>query len=439
MRAVEVVEQVGGREHRPHALERLADLGCVAEPVPHLVGLDRHPGAVGEGGVHAGLDVATAGVVEPEAALGVGDDGLALPGREAERLEAEADPQRVAQRALAVAHGLGQHLGHAQVALHPRRVGEVAALDAEGAGAVEQVGQHGQLHAGLAEAGEDLLDVAEEEAVGPDHEQALALEREPVGVEQVGGPVEGDDRLAGAGPALHHQHAGQLGPDDLVLLALDGGDDVGEAAGAHLLEGGDERALAPDLAALVDDRQRAAEEPGRLAEQLVLDGQQLAAPRGEVAAAHEPHRHPAGGPVEGLGHGRPPVDHEGLAVHVGHRQATDVEGVATLALGAVDPAEHEAGVAQLQGRQPLRDVALDHLPLPAGLLRAALADLHHRAQTGGLDPRAVEAVVGTIDVSLLSGKVGMRRHHPPGQKRGIGQFRRGAVASDGREFRTATC
>ena len=74
----------------------------------------------------------------------------------------------------------------------------------------------------------------------------------------------------------------------------------------------------------------------------------------------------------------------------------------------VSAIEHETGVAQLEGCQPLGDVALDHLPLPAGLLRAALADLHHRAQTGGLDTRAVEAVVGTIDVGLFSGQVGMR-------------------------------
>ena len=66
--------------------------------------------------------------------------------------------------------------------------------------------------------------------------------------------MQRDDGLARAGPALHDEHAGQLGADDLVLLALDGGDDVGEAAGAGGLEGGDERAVAGDAAA----RRRAA-------------------------------------------------------------------------------------------------------------------------------------------------------------------------------------
>ena len=127
----------------------------------------------------------------------------------------------------------------------------------------------------------------------------------------------------------------------------------------------------------------------------------------------------AGGPVEGLGHGGPPVDDQGLALLVGHRQAADVVAVAALAAGAVDAAEHEAGVAQLQGGQPLGDVALDHLPLPPGLLGAALADLHHRPQAGGLLARALEAGVGVVDVGLLGGQVGMGRHRSSRETRGL--------------------
>ena len=304
-------------------------------------------------------------------------------------------------------------------------------------GAVEEVGEHRQLHAGLAEAREHLLDVAEEQPVGADHEHALALEREPVRVEEVGGAVERDDGLAGAGPALHDEHPGQLGADDLVLLALDRGDDVGEAAGASLLERGDERAPAADLAALVDHGELAAEQPGRLAEELVLDGEQLAAAGGEVAAAHEAHRLAAGGPVEGLGDRRPPVDDERLAVLVGHGQPADVVAVAALAAGAVDAAEHQAGVAELERGQPLGDVALDHLPLPAGLLGAALADLDHRAQPGGLLARSLEAAVRVVDVGLLGGQVGVGRHHPPGT-RGSSILPEAAAASD-RHGRTGRC
>ena len=76
----------------------------------------------------------------------------------------------------------------------------------------DEVGEHRQLDAGLAERRQHLLDVAEEQPVGADHEHALALEREPVGVEEVGGAVQGHDGLAGAGAALHDEHAGQRRP-----------------------------------------------------------------------------------------------------------------------------------------------------------------------------------------------------------------------------------
>ena len=78
-------------------------------------------------------------------------------------------------------------------------------------GVGDEVGEHRQLDAGLAERRQHLLDVAEEQPVGPDDEHALALEREAVRVEQVGGAVQRDDGLAGARTALHDEHAGQLG------------------------------------------------------------------------------------------------------------------------------------------------------------------------------------------------------------------------------------
>ena len=61
---------------------------------------------------------------------------------------------------------------------------------------------------------------------GPDQQHAGALEPAPVAVEQVRGPVQGDRRLAGARAALDQGHAAGRGADRLVLLALDGGDDV---------------------------------------------------------------------------------------------------------------------------------------------------------------------------------------------------------------------
>ena len=181
-----------------------------------------------------------------------------------------------------------------------------------------QVGQDDQLDAGLAERGQHLLDVAQEDPVGTDHEDALVLQREPVGVEEVGGPVQRHHRLAGAGTALDHEDARLRGADDLVLLGLDGADDVAELAGAAGLQRGQQGRVARQAAGLAGDAEVA------LAEQLVLDGEELAALGGEVPPPGQAHRVAAGGPVEGLGHRRPPVDDDRLPLLVGHRQPADV-------------------------------------------------------------------------------------------------------------------
>ena len=69
-----------------------------------------------------------------------------------------------------------------------------------------------------------------------DDQHALALQREPVRVQQVRGPMQRDDGLARTGSALHDKDAGERAADDLVLLPLDRGDDVGEVTRARRLE-----------------------------------------------------------------------------------------------------------------------------------------------------------------------------------------------------------
>ena len=80
-----------------------------------------------------------------------------------------------------------------------------------------------------------------------------------------------------------------------------------------------------------------------LAEQLVFQAEQRATLDDEVPPAQQAHRTATGRPVERLGHRGPPVDHYGLPVLVGDREATDVEaldGVGRLG-GAVDATEHQ--------------------------------------------------------------------------------------------------
>ena len=137
------------------------------------------------------------------------------------------------------------------------------------------------------------------------------------------------------------------------------------------LEGGDQRAVAGDArpvrspSPLPLPRAR-----GGVAEQLVLDAEEGAAAGGEVAAAGQAHRLAAGGPVEGLGDGRPPVDDDRLPVLVGDRDPPDVEGVgrrrrvaspgrsrrwrSARGVVEVDAAEHEGGVAEVELPEPVR-------------------------------------------------------------------------------------
>jgi hypothetical protein len=165
-----------------------------------------------------------------------------------------------------------------------------------------------------------------------------------VRVEQVGGAVQADGGLAGARGALHADRLGQRSADDLVLLGLDGGDDVAHGAAAGALDLGPEQravALLPR------------------AEELVLVAGELAAGEPEPAAADQALRIAGAGPVERPAHGRPPVDDHRGAGAVADVPAADVEGLGRAVGGAgggggVGAAEEgrDAGVGG-QGAQPL--------------------------------------------------------------------------------------
>ena len=232
-------------------------------------------------------------------------------------LEAVGHPERRPQRALAVADRRADDVDHPEVTLDP---GDLLGVEPDHPDVGHQVGEHGDLDARLAERRQDLLDVGEEHPVRAHDQHALALEREPMGVEEVGGPVQRHHRLAGARTALHDDDPGQLRADDLVLFHLDGGDDVGELARPRLLERRDQRAVALDLALV--------ERLGRRAEQLVVDAEQDAPAAGEVTTPPQTHRIAPGRPVEGLGDRSPPVDDHRVAVLVGHGEAADVVALA---------------------------------------------------------------------------------------------------------------
>src|SRR5690606_10731911 len=98
---------------------------------------------------------------------------------------------------------------------------------------------------------------------------------------------------------LHDEHAVLRGADDLVLLTLDGGDDVAERAGAAAFERREQRGVAAQAVVVtVGDEVRVglaetvvmADTEVPVAEQFVLEPEQLATFDGEVPAPQQPHR-----------------------------------------------------------------------------------------------------------------------------------------------------
>ena len=136
-----------------------------------------------------------------------------------------------------------QQLGHPGRALD---VGDRRLVVAGRAEAVDDLAEGAQRDGGLAEAGQDALDVAHEDAARADDEHAAGLVAAAVGVEQEGRAVQRDHGLAGAGAAgdRHDALAGRA--DRLVLLGLDGGDDGVHRPVAGAAELGHQRALADD-------------------------------------------------------------------------------------------------------------------------------------------------------------------------------------------------
>ncbi|WP_443612938.1 hypothetical protein [Actinomadura madurae] len=228
------------------------------------------------------------------------------------------DAQAAGGRDLPVVDGGLDEVGHAQAALDDGGRRDLGGRRLE---ARIQLADRGQRDVGLTQARQHLLDVAEERGVGADDEHSAAFEDIAVRVEEVRGPVQGGDRLAGAGAALDDQHALQAGPDDLVLLLLDGRDDVAHPAGPAAAERGEEGGLAHDAAAfrLLQALQ---------VEHLVVQPDDLAVPQVQMAAARERAGRARGRGVERAGRLGAPVDQDGLAVLVAEPDAADVERVA---------------------------------------------------------------------------------------------------------------
>ncbi len=343
-----------------------------------------------------------------------------------------------------------QHLDHAHITLELRHRRIVHAAHAHFG---HEPGHRRKADPGLAERREHLLDVAEEQRVRPDDEDTLALEREPVRVEQVGGSVQRDRGLAGSRPALDDQHASERGADDLVLLALDGRDDVTHVPGAGLAQGREQRAgptqhhpvreqalavagtlarptlracasaslsgfASSCLSACADCRRGATRvrcETASLGvdEVLVLEAEHRTPAHRQVAAARQALGIESRGPVERLGDRGTPVHDQRLVVRTRHGQPADVERlaerwstvlpVAVAWLGQpIDAPEVERLVPDVELFEAGEAGSHNDVALGARLERASSPEVEYTLEhVAGLAPHELQPVVGTVEVLLL--------------------------------------
>ncbi|WP_405008529.1 hypothetical protein OHV13_34380 [Kitasatospora purpeofusca] len=195
-----------------------------------------HPGQVLLDGAVQGLDVRLRRQDPLEPRLDVADDTRQPVGQLAEEDLAEGRPGRVVllpalggpggragqkgtgeadvltrdhhvdgprARRLPGPHGRGEDVRHHRLPLDP---GGGRRFLRHGRDPGTEPADGGQQHAGLPQAGQDLADVLEEDRAGADDQDTAALQP-GVGVEQVGGAVQGHDGLAGARTPLDDQHA----------------------------------------------------------------------------------------------------------------------------------------------------------------------------------------------------------------------------------------
>jgi hypothetical protein len=167
------------------------------------------------------------------------------------------------------------------------------------------------LHLDLAEGGKDGRDVREEGCVRADDQHAGAAQSFAVQIQQIGGAVQADRGLTGAGGALDADRVLEVGAHQLVLFGLDCRDDVAHRADAGALDlGGQDATLRAEFLAAV--------------QVLVLEAGQLAFDEAEPAAGGDALRIAHAGPIERAGERRAPVEHHGLAGVVGDVAATHV-------------------------------------------------------------------------------------------------------------------
>ncbi len=204
--------------------------------------------------------------------------------------------------------------------------------------------------------------------------------------------MQRDRGLAGARTALDDEDTAEVRPDDLVLLGLDGLDDVAHAAGPARGQRGEQGALAAQGGQLLGGQRVEVED-------VVLDVEEAPAAGAQVPAAYDAAGVGRGRPVERLGDRGPPVDEKRVVPLVGEPEPADV---VPLAGRHVQPAEREPGLHGVELGQPVLVQGGEGVPLAAVLGSARGAAPSYLRQAGpGLVPERVEPVVEPGEMGLL--------------------------------------
>ena len=216
-----------------------------------------------------------------------------------------------------------------------------------------------------------------------DEQHAAAVVPQPsgVGVEQVRGPVQGDDGLARPRTAVDDERALRSRADDGVLVGLDRAEHVAHPGRPVAAQAGDEGRLVVESGVPL--------EPVRGEHLVPVVGDPAAGPA-IPAAARQAHRVAVGGSEERLGRGQPPVEQQLATRAVGQAEASDVQGLA--AVGADDASQDQVQAVAPQGAQAGGQPV--HLQVPVQrLLPDAAGRLALGVQAGGqLGDGLLEAV-----------------------------------------------
>ncbi len=214
--------------------------------------------------------------------------------------------------------------------------------------------------------------------------------------------MQRDRGLAGSGTALDHQDPRPLGPDDPVLLGLDGFDDVAHPTRPRGVQCGQQSRLAGQTGAAECGQGRIVGLESGDVQIFVGDG--LDDPPADPQVAPAPHAERCGRcrHVERPGRWGAPV-HQQLFPHITFREDAHPADVHVLTVGSVQPAETQLVLRDIEIDERLTVSGVGDIALyPATRGAVAVAEITV-AEPGRLLAHPIQPLVQHGDESLLVG------------------------------------